>query len=364
MDRISKFIVRYRNKILLVAVLLLIPSVIGYLNTGINYDILSYLPKEAESMKGQEVLDKDFNLASVGMMVTNDLSDKEVVSLKDKIEKIDGVKKVFWRDDVLDITFPKEMIPEALQKQLYSKDSTLMIVTFEEDTASEKTMDAIAKIKEVSNKDCYLGGMSAIAQDTKDLANSETVKYAVIAVLLSLVVLYLGLESSVAPLIFMLGMAFPIIYNFGTNIFLGKISYITQALAMILQLAVTMDYSIFLLHRYQEEKKKAENTIQLFHRLVEDYNISEPVREKMEVWFRYKMERKESYKEQGMKSLLKKTENNEGSYGANEICNLIEDCMANNWKGIIWKILEERKQQRPATRTEQIQQRVSEVDSW
>mgnify|MGYP000704053892 CR=1 FL=1 len=115
---------------------------------------------------------------------------------------------------------------------------------------------------------------------------------------------------------------------------------------------------------YQEEKKKAENTIQLFHRLVEDYNISEPVREKMEVWFRYKMERKESYKEQGMKSLLKKTENNEGSYGANEICNLIEDCMANNWKGIIWKILEERKQQRPATRTEQIQQRVSEVDSW
>lgn len=260
MDRISKFIVRYRNKILLVAVLLLIPSVIGYLNTGINYDILSYLPKEAESMKGQEVLDKDFNLASVGMMVTNDLSDKEVVSLKDKIEKIDGVKKVFWRDDVLDITFPKEMIPEALQKQLYSKDSTLMIVTFEEDTASERTMDAIAKIKEVSNKDCYLGGMSAIAQDTKDLANSETVKYAVIAVLLSLVVLYLGLESSVAPLIFMLGMAFPIIYNFGTNIFLGKISYITQALAMILQLAVTMDYSIFLLHRYQEEKKKAENT--------------------------------------------------------------------------------------------------------
>lgn len=260
MDRISKFIVRYRNKILLVAVLLLIPSVIGYLNTGINYDILSYLPKEAESMKGQEVLDKDFNLASVGMMVTNDLSDKEVVSLKEKIEKIDGVKQVFWRDDVLDITFPKEMIPEALQKQLYSKNSTLMIVTFQEDTASPKTMDAIAQIKEVSNKDCYLAGMSAIAQDTKDLANSETVKYGAIAILLSLVVLYLGLESSVAPLIFMLGMAFPIIYNFGTNIFLGKISYITQALAMILQLAVTMDYSIFLLHRYQEEKKKVENT--------------------------------------------------------------------------------------------------------
>ena len=166
-----------------------------------------------------------------------------MLSLKDKIEKIDGVKQVFWRDDVLDITFPKEMIPETLQKQLYSKDSTLMIVTFEEDTASPKTMDAIAKIKEVSNKDCYLGGMSAIAEDTKDLANSETVKYALIAVLLSLVVLYLGLESSVAPLIFMLGMAFPIIYNFGTNIFLGEISYITQALAI--DLTISGDNGLF-----------------------------------------------------------------------------------------------------------------------
>lgn len=259
MDRISKFIVKYRNKILLIAILLLVPSVFGYMNTKINYDILSYLPKDCESMKGQTVLDKDFNLASVGMLVTNDLPDKEVVILEERIEKIDGVKQVLWRDDVLDITFPASMIPDEIQKQIYSGNSTLLLVTFDEDTASTKTMNAISEIKRVSNKDCYLGGMSAIAEDTKDLANSEMVKYILIAVALSLLVLYLGLESNVAPLIFMLGIAFPIVYNFGSNLFLGEISYITQALAAILQLAVTMDYSIFLLHRYQEEKKKESN---------------------------------------------------------------------------------------------------------
>lgn len=259
MDAISKFIVKHRNKILVCAILLLIPSMIGYFNTRINYDILSYLPEDCESMKGQKILDEDYNLASVGMLVTNGLSDKEVVELEDKIETIDGVKQVFWRDDVMDITFPKEMMPEEIQNQLYSDGSTLMIVTFDEDTASTKTMNAITQIKEVSNEDCYLGGMSAIAEDTKDLVNSEMVKYGLIAVVLCLVVLFLGLESTFAPFIFMIGIMFPIVYNFGTNVFLGEISYITQALAMILQLAVTMDYSIFLLHRYQEEKKKIEN---------------------------------------------------------------------------------------------------------
>lgn len=260
MDAISRFIVKFRNKILILAILLLIPSAFGYMNTKINYDILSYLPEDCESMKGQKVLDEDFNLASVGMLVTNGLSDKEVVKLEKKIEKIDGVDKVLWRDAVLDITFPKEMIPDSIQKQLYADDSTLVIITFKEDTASTRTMNAVSEIKKVSNKDCYLGGMSAIAEDTKDLANSEMVRYAIIAVVLCLIVLFLGLESTVAPLIFMLGIMFPIVYNFGTNIFLGEISYITQALAMILQLAVTMDYSIFLLHRYQEEKRKPENT--------------------------------------------------------------------------------------------------------
>lgn len=259
MGKISRFIVKQRDKILLIACLLLIPSIIGYLNTDINYDILSYLPEECESMKGQNILDKDFNLASVGMLVTNDLSDKEVVKLENKVEKINGVKDVLWRDDVMDITFPREMIPDEIQDQLYSGDSTLLIVTFDESTASKKTMNAINQIKKTTNKDCYITGMSSMAEDTKDLANSEMVKYILIAVALSLVVLYLGLESNIAPIIFMVGIIFPIVYNFGSNVILGSISYVTQALAAILQLAVTMDYSIFLLHRYQEEKKKPEN---------------------------------------------------------------------------------------------------------
>lgn len=259
MDGLSKWIVKNRNKILVLAILLLIPSIFGYLHTRINYDILSYLPKECESMKGQQILDEQYQLASVGMMVTNDLSDQEIVKLEKKIEKIDGVKQVLWRDDVVDITFPKEMLPDAVEQQLYADDASVMIVTFDEDTASTKTMNAIEQIKNVSDKDCYLGGMSAIAQDTKELANAEMQRYILIAVILSLVVLYLGLESTIAPLIFMAGIVFPIIYNFGTNFFLKEISYITQALAAILQLAVTMDYSIFLLHRYQEEKKQEAN---------------------------------------------------------------------------------------------------------
>lgn len=259
MENIAKCIVRHRNKILILAIALLIPSVFGYLNTKINYDILSYLPQDCESMKGQNILDEKYHLASVGIMVTNDLSDQEVVQLEKKMEAVDGVKQVFWRDDVLDISVPKEMFPQEVQQQLYSGDSTILIVTFDEDTASTRTMDAIQQIKQISNKECYLGGMSAIAQDTKELANSEMRRYIVIAVALSLIVLFMGIESTVAPLIFMIGILFPIVYNFGTNFFLGEISYITQALAAILQLAVTMDYSIFLLHRYQEEKKKCNN---------------------------------------------------------------------------------------------------------
>ena len=259
MENIAKCIVRHRNKILILAIALLIPSIFGYLNTKINYDILSYLPQDCESMKGQNILDEKYHLASVGIMVTNDLSDQEVVQLEKKMEAVDGVKQVFWRDDVLDISVPKEMFPQEVQQQLYSGDSTILIVTFDEDTASTRTMDAIQQIKQISNKECYLGGMSAIAHDTKELANSEMRRYIVIAVALSLIVLFMGLESTVAPLIFMIGILFPIVYNFGTNFFLWEISYITQALAAILQLAVTMDYSIFLLHRYQEEKKKCNN---------------------------------------------------------------------------------------------------------
>lgn len=258
-DKLSKWIVKYRNVILLIAVLLLIPGVYGYFKTDINYDLLSYLPDSSESMKAQKVLGEDFNLSSVDFLVLNNKTDHEAAVIKEEINQIDGVEKCMWRDDVLDISIPGVAIPDEVEKMLYSGDSTMMIVTFEEPTSSTRTMRAIAEIKKLSDENCYLGGISAISEDTKDQTEHDTPIYAGIAVVLCMVVLYLGLDSTVAPIVFMLGMIFPIVYNFGTNVFLGQISYITKALAVVLQLAVTLDYSIFLLHRYMEEKKYADN---------------------------------------------------------------------------------------------------------
>lgn len=257
MEKISNFIVKYRNKILILAILLLIPSFFGYIGTGINYDLLSYLPESAESMKAQEILGDDFNLSSVDFLVVNGMKDKDVAILKKDVKKIDGVEKVYWRDDVLPITIPKQALPESVRSMLYSDDgSTMMIITFKEGTASDRTMTAISNIKKVAGKKCFLAGMSALSEDTKDMINSDMPVFSVIAIILVLIVLWFGLESNFAPFVFMLGIAFPIAYNFGTNVIFGQISYITQALAMVLQLAVTMDYSIFLLHRYQEEKMR------------------------------------------------------------------------------------------------------------
>ena len=259
MKKLSDFIVKKRNLILLVAVLLLIPSVIGYARTKVNYDLLSYLPQDAESMIGQKSLSDDFNLASTGMLVVENMPDKNVSELKKEIKAIDGVKDVLWRDDVLDISIPKEILPKDVREMLYSDKGTLMVITFQEETSSQRTMDAIKTIKGYADRECYLGGFSAITEDTKDLMNEETPLYAVTAIILCMIVLFMGLESSIAPFVFVLGIVFPIVYNFGTNVFLGQISYITKALALVLQLGVTMDYSIFLLHRYQEEKKKSSD---------------------------------------------------------------------------------------------------------
>lgn len=259
MKRLREFIVKKRNIILVIAVLLLIPSAIGYARTKVNYDLLSYLPSDAESMIAQTSLSDDFELASTGMLVVEHMPDKNVAKLKEEIKQIDGVKDVLWRGDVIDLSIPKEILPKDVKEMLYSKESTLMVITFQEDTASQRTMDAIQKIKGYADKECYLGGFSAITEDTKDLMNQETPLYAITAIGLCVIVLFMGLESTIAPFVFVLGMIFPIAYNFGTNFFLGEISYITKALALVLQLGVTMDYSIFLLHRFQEEKNKCSH---------------------------------------------------------------------------------------------------------
>lgn len=255
MERFANFVVKRRRLVLLIAVLLLIPSIFGAIGTYINYDILSYLPKDLESMMGEEALEKDFKIASTAMITVENMATNDVLKLKDELSSVEGVDKVLGGSDILDPTVPKELLPKDLEKFFYNDSgATLMIVKFSDSSASKSTMDALSQIKGILKKDCFLGGMSAILQDTKALADHEMPIYVLIAVGLALLVLALGLQSTLSPFLFMLGIAFPILYNFGTNYFLGQISYITNALATVLQLGVTMDFSIFLLHRYDEEK--------------------------------------------------------------------------------------------------------------
>lgn len=256
MKKPARFIVKHRVLILVAAVLLLIPSVLGYMATYVNYDILSYLPEEVESMQGQKLLENDFELASTAMVVVDKMEPKDVQKLKEKIAAVEGVKQVLWVDDIADITIPKEILPEDFRKFFYSDTGTMLLVSFQDTTAAKSTMDALDDIQKVTGEQCFVGGMAAILHDTKVLADSEMPLYVVVAVVLLLAVLTLGMESWVVPFIFILGIVFPIVYNFGTNIFLGRISYVTKALAAVLQLGVTMDFSIFLLHRYLEEKEK------------------------------------------------------------------------------------------------------------
>lgn len=262
MERVARFVVKRRGFVLAVACVLLVLSAFGYINTRINYDILSYLPEELESMEGERYLDEDFNLASTAMItVEGDMPTAQLLKLKEDVESVDGVTSCFWISDVVDVTVPKEMLPDNVQDMMYGKnDSTMMMVRFEQSSASDKTINAIVEIKSIMKKDCFLGGMSTILEDTKELVNQELPKYVLCAVIFSLIVLFLFLENTAVPFIFMLGVLFPVVYNFGSNIFLGEISYITQALAAVLQLGVTMDFSIFLLHRYQEEKEFKSNS--------------------------------------------------------------------------------------------------------
>ena len=260
MKKIAQGIVRFRKLILTVAFLLLIPSAIGAVATRINYDILTYLPQDLDSMIGEVALEDDFHLASTGMITVEGLPTNELIAMKKDIEAVPGVTQTFWLSDVIDPSIPTEMLPADVQQFMFGKnDSTMLIVRFDAPSASDETMNAVKQIETLLRKDCFFGGMSVILQDTKALVNQEMPFYILIAVGASLLVLFLSLESTITPLLFMLGLLFPIAYNFGTNIFLGQISYITEALATVLQLGVTMDFSIFLLHRYQEEKELRSN---------------------------------------------------------------------------------------------------------
>lgn len=258
MKKFSEWISKHNKIVLLITVILLVPSIFGFINTRINYDILSYLPQELESVKGQNILEDVYSDAATGLLIVDGMKSKDIVDIKEKIKKVNGVDDAIWIDDALDISIPKDILPYAIKNQLFSGDSTMLIIKYKGSTADESTLKAIGEIKTIMNKQCFLSGMSAIMEDTKNLADKEAPFYVVLAVFISLVILILTMESTAVPVIFLISIGIGILFNMGTNIFLGEISYITKALAAVLQLGVTMDYSIFLMHRYDEELLKHE----------------------------------------------------------------------------------------------------------
>ena len=276
MKRFAHFIVKFYKQILIVSILLLIPSAIGAVSTKINYDILTYLPSDLDSMVGEQYLEKDFNLASSAMITVENMPTANLLDLKERISNVEGVSEVFWLSDVLDVTISKDILPDDIYNFMFNsdKDATMMIVRFNDTAASEPTMNAIAKIKKICANEAYIGGMSIILQDTKALVDQELPIYIVIAVAACIVVLWLGLKSNILPFLFMVGLIFPILYNFGTNIIFGQISYITEALATVLQLGVTMDYSIFLVNRWREERKLVDNDFDAMENAIVNTGVS------------------------------------------------------------------------------------------
>lgn len=258
MINIGKWITKHKNIILVIAFILLIPAGIGYVSTRVNYDVLSYLPERLETIKGQDILVDEFGMGAFSMVVVEDMPMKDAAKLEEQLESIDHVKDVLWYDDAVDISVPTEMIPEDLRKAFFNGKATMMIALFDDTTSADDTMDAITQIRKVVGKNVYASGMSGVVTDIKNLALQEMPIYVVIAGLLSLVVLFLTMTSFVTPLIFLLNIGMAIVFNLGSNVFLGEISYITQALAAVLQLAVTMDYSIFLLESYEANKERYE----------------------------------------------------------------------------------------------------------
>lgn len=261
MEKFGRFIVKHRIFIFIIGLLLLIPSAIGYFSTKINYDILYYLPQEIETMQGQNILLDEFGTGAFSLCVVEGMESKDIVSMKEKMETIPHVKKIIWYDTVASLSMPMELLPEEVETFFnnHDKDATMMAILFDTGTSEEETMTAIAQIRKVASEQCFISGMSAVVTDTKDLANQETPVYVVIAVILAVIILSLTMNSGLAPLFFLLSIGMAIIYNLGTNIFRGEISYITQALAAVLQLGVTMDYSIFLWHSYEEYRQREVN---------------------------------------------------------------------------------------------------------
>ena len=247
----GKWIAKHRFIILLLGILLLIPSFIGMAKTRINYDLLSYLPESLETVEGQDVMVDEYGMGAFAMVVVEDTDMKDIQKLADQFNKVDHVEKVLWYGDVADLSLPVEMIPSDLRKAFYNGDATLMLALFDNTTSSDEAMNAVGEMRKIASKQCFIAGMTGVVADIKNVAMKEVPIYVVIAAILSFLVLEITGESFLVPIFFLISIGVAIVYNLGSNIFLGEICYITKALTAVLQLGVTMDYSIFLLNRIE-----------------------------------------------------------------------------------------------------------------
>ena len=253
--RFSKAVVKYRVPILICTLLLMIPSVLGMAGTRVNYDMLNYLPEDMDTVIGQNELLDDFNKGAFSFLILEDMPAKDVAALKAQVEQVNHVETVLWYDSLMDVSVPMELLPDTLYEAFNSEHATMMAVFFDTSTSSDLTMDAIREIRSIAGEQCFVSGMSALVTDLKDLCEVEEPIYVGIAVALACAAMLLLLDSWLVPFVFLASIGMMILMNMGTNYFLGEISYITKALSAVLQLAVTMDYSIFLWNSYNEQRR-------------------------------------------------------------------------------------------------------------
>ena len=259
MQKFGKLICKYRKAILVIMLLLLIPSIIGIKRTKVNYDILVYLPEDVETVQGENILSNEFNMGAFSFLILEDMPIKDISKLENRLKEMENVEKVISVADVLGNNIPTEMIPDEIKDRVYKDGTTIMLVAFKDAISSDTTMQTVENIREITKKQCKVSGMTSTLLDTKELANSEIAIYVIIAVTLCLIILGLALDSYAAPFILLSSIGIAILYNLGTNIFLGEISYITKAISAVLQLGVTMDFAIFLYHSYEQEKTNSSD---------------------------------------------------------------------------------------------------------
>lgn len=255
MVKFGQFIAKHRKLIMIFYILLLIPATFGYVKTRINYDVLSYLPYTLETVEGQDKMIDEFGMGAFSMVIVEDMDLKDVTELKHQIEEVEHVSKVIWYDDFADTSLPPDMLPEKIHDVLFNDDATMMVALFDNTTSSDETMSAVSEMRRVTAGKCFISGMAGIVTDIKEIFLKEMPAYIIIAAVLSLVVLCIAMDSFFVPFLFLASIGAGILYNLGSNIVLGEISYITEALTAVLQLGVTMDYSIFLLNSYMEKRK-------------------------------------------------------------------------------------------------------------